>query len=358
MRDKIRNLLLLFVTIIVCLLLSELFIYFFVPVSRHYWVFNEDFHHLFIKNLDVSLRSKYTDYSVGLRTDSRGFRSEEFSYVKDKNAGRVIVLGDSTTAGVGVPADKLYTSVLSQMLNNGSSVRWEVINRGIEDWGTDHEYLYFVNEGYKYNADVVVLQFLYNDFTNVWGDNITSLVNGSPVMQYKFPKPFVLRRLLFPLNGYSGIYRLFAEFYEANFRTTANMSSWFSMNHNSADFNDAFTKTSALIKSLDGIARGNGAVLVVFVASEPRLVNQEHYDFWNNIYQNYVSRQELNKPILMLKEFLRRNNIIYVDASDYINATNDFIAFNDGHMSISGHKKAAGLLYKNILKLEKKNGFK
>ena len=144
------NSLLVLFSFFVGLVLMELLVQATVPVSYHHWEFNEDFGHTFMKNLSFLNRNvKYVNYSVDIKTDSQGFRNKEVPYEKQMHSKRIMVLGDSMTASVSVPSDNMYTHVLFENLNNLSPFTWEVVNRGVEDWGTDKEYIYFIKEGNK-----------------------------------------------------------------------------------------------------------------------------------------------------------------------------------------------------------------
>ena len=75
----------------------------------------------------------------GYTINQAGFR--DYVYTKHKPAGtfRIIVIGDSTTAGNGVKAlEKTYPKVLEKILNKGqgSHRRYEVLNMGVGGYHT------------------------------------------------------------------------------------------------------------------------------------------------------------------------------------------------------------------------------
>ena len=76
------------------------------------------------------------------------------------------MLGDSFTWGYGVADDEVFTEVLEHNLAERGT-RCEVINTGVSGWGTDQEYLFLTDEGFKYEPDLVVVAFfLFNDPRN------------------------------------------------------------------------------------------------------------------------------------------------------------------------------------------------
>ena len=95
---------------------------------------------------------------VRVEYNSLGFRDTEHSIVKPKGHKRVVVIGDSFTAAVEVNFEDTFGSVLSSLLNEGSREKWEVINLGVEDFGTAQERLALDLYGLAYEPDVVVHQ--------------------------------------------------------------------------------------------------------------------------------------------------------------------------------------------------------
>jgi lysophospholipase L1-like esterase len=101
-----------------------------------------------------------------LNTNSHGLRSPECAYDKPAGTRRLLVLGDSFAWGYGVADNAVFSRVLEPQLAAGGTP-WEVINTGVSGWGTDQEYLFYINHGVKYDPDVVILAlFLINDPAN------------------------------------------------------------------------------------------------------------------------------------------------------------------------------------------------
>lgn len=123
-----------------------------------------------------------TTFDRPLNINSKGLRDLEYSYEKPANTSRILVLGDSFAWGYGVGDDEIFSEVLEMRLAKQRQHAWDVINGGVSGWGTDQEYLFLMNEGFKYSPDIVVLAFfLYNDPTN-----------NSSAVQYYLRKPVFL----------------------------------------------------------------------------------------------------------------------------------------------------------------------
>ena len=91
----------------------------------------------FIPGLKVRIPHESGGYLV--RVNETGFRSNhEFTKEKQKNISRVILFGDSYTAGEGVSNEFRYSDVLEKNLANT-----EVYNFGLPGSGTDQQYLIY-----------------------------------------------------------------------------------------------------------------------------------------------------------------------------------------------------------------------
>jgi lysophospholipase L1-like esterase len=108
----------------------------------------------------------------GYAINSAGFRDYEYEEAKPEGTYRIVVLGDSTTAGNGVQdVDKTYTKILEKLQNRDSSIgmHYEVLNLGVGGYHTMQEVETLRVKGLKYRPDLVLLTFCVNDF-NLHGD--------------------------------------------------------------------------------------------------------------------------------------------------------------------------------------------
>jgi hypothetical protein len=100
------------------------------------------------------------------RTNNKGFRDDR-NYAYDKSPGtfRVLVLGDSHTAGFEVHQSEVFTHVLETSLRH-RGVKVEVLNTGISGFGTAEHLVFLEQEGLRYRPDVVILAFFGNDYSD------------------------------------------------------------------------------------------------------------------------------------------------------------------------------------------------
>ena len=94
-----------------------------------------------------------------LNTNSKGFRGKnEYSYGKNQDKTRILILGDSFTFGDEVSDNETYSYYLQKMIPQA-----EVINLGMHGYGHDQMLIILKEEGIKYEPDIVILGFLQMD---------------------------------------------------------------------------------------------------------------------------------------------------------------------------------------------------
>jgi lysophospholipase L1-like esterase len=98
-----------------------------------------------------------------MRTNSAGFKDIEHSLEKPEGTMRILILGDSVSAGWGVPLEDSIGRQLERVLKT-RGVKGEVISMAVAGWSTDQELLALVHQGLNYDPDLVMLIFtLSND---------------------------------------------------------------------------------------------------------------------------------------------------------------------------------------------------
>lgn len=99
----------------------------------------------------------------------RSLRDIDHDYEKPPGTQRIMFLGDSYTAGWQIELGENYVSRMRTWLNAlpNRPVDYDLINAGWHGWGTDRQYLFYREEGYRYDNDLVVLQiYVGNDFSD------------------------------------------------------------------------------------------------------------------------------------------------------------------------------------------------
>jgi lysophospholipase L1-like esterase len=99
---------------------------------------------------------------VDVAINSKGLRDREIPYARTPGTLRILMLGDSFTEGWGVALDDTFAKRLERLFAT-KGVKAEVINAGVGNYNTVMEVNYFLDEGRKYDPDIVVLNFTFND---------------------------------------------------------------------------------------------------------------------------------------------------------------------------------------------------
>lgn len=104
-------------------------------------------------------RHKTSNFDVAIRINRHGLRADrEYSYERRPHVARVVVVGDSFTFGHGVEAEETYAALLE---------RWrpatEVLNLGVQGFGTDQQLLILRSKGLRYHPDLVIMGLYKGD---------------------------------------------------------------------------------------------------------------------------------------------------------------------------------------------------
>ena len=113
-------------------------------------------------NADVYFNSD--EYEVRMQFNSHGLRGPERSYRKGPALYRILILGDSFVEGVGVDLRNRFPEVLEKLLNEAATgLKFEVIAMGTAGYSTDQELLWLKSEGLRWNPDLVITMFYWDD---------------------------------------------------------------------------------------------------------------------------------------------------------------------------------------------------
>jgi len=119
-----------------------------------------------------------------VQVNSEGLRDREHTKAKPPNTLRVAVLGDSFTEAIHVPVEQTFWSKLERKLGNCKAVKGrknvEVINFGVQGYGTAQELMMLRKKVWDYSPDIVILAFFIGN----------DVINNSPKLEYDRYRPF------------------------------------------------------------------------------------------------------------------------------------------------------------------------
>ena len=134
-----------------------------------------------------------------VKINSEGLRDNEYSLAKPPGVYRILVLGDSTTLGWGVPMNETSAKILERELNAvhvPGYERFEVINSGVGNYDTVQEVTYYKTRGRDFHPDLVILAYFINDPEPVPVQRRIWLIDRSYLVAYVTNRfDGVLRRL-------------------------------------------------------------------------------------------------------------------------------------------------------------------
>lgn len=164
MKPIIPKIILLVCGILIALFIAEIIIRCFklAPVMLDHNIINNL---QFVENPGICYKNKPLSNK---NINSEGFRGKEFVLKKDKNSVRIIMLGDSITCGAFVKQGETFSEVLERRLNAESQVlspstRYDIMNFGVGGYNIVSEVEVLKVYGLKYNPDIVVLNYFWND---------------------------------------------------------------------------------------------------------------------------------------------------------------------------------------------------
>lgn len=117
-----------------------------------------------------------------LKFNKRGFRGKNFPKKKSKDVKRIMILGDSYTAGLDYPYDEIFTTLLETQLNQEDQ-KYEVMNVSCPAWGTDQHYAYWIKEGIKYQPDYLIIMMSPNDMREMYNKKLIHFDNNNLRLQ-------------------------------------------------------------------------------------------------------------------------------------------------------------------------------
>ena len=253
-KGGLKNTLLLFGAVGVCLLLAEVVFRQFIDDGQLYelemWKYARD---VKVRDMrpDVGHRHRPDREArlmgVKVRTNAFGFRGPEIGETATSGVVRIAFVGDSTTLGWGVAEQETFAQrVVATLLSQGRKV--EGFNLGIGNYNTAQELALFLDAGAQLRPDIIVLSYFINDAEPMPTYPVQNWLNMNSaawiVLSYRVDS---LLRQFGELPDWKKYYR---DLYRADA--------------------EGWQKTKEAIKQFSGAARQLGAALIVFNIPELR----------------------------------------------------------------------------------------
>ena len=319
------------------------------------------------------------EFRTWVQFNYRSLRDIDHEHEKPPGTERIMFLGDSYTAGWQVPLEQTYVSRLRDSLNRlpGRPHDYDLINAGLHGWGTDQQYLYYREEGYRYGSDLVVLQiYAGNDVV----DNGIAVLD-LPIDRYRpyfvlddagalvyvpyegpLPEPYrpqgVVNQARWFLDQNSYTYRLLGDLMKNLADNTPAQPDpppalpdempvdyeLFAPEYDER-WQTAWAITRQLVRALRQEVESRGGQMVVILVPARQ---EENPDSWAMIVERYnlPAGWDPARPTERFADMLAAEGIPYLDMRPsrraYVEATGHPLSFSrDGHWNAEGHCVAA-----------------
>ena len=315
------------------------------------------------------------EYNVHLVINAHGLRGPDRPYEKPRGVHRTLLLGDSFTEGYTVAEEETVRARLEALLDAAGCATHEVINGGTAAYSTDQEYLFFLEEGARYEPDVVVVLFYYNDLVgdtpgglgkpsfDLVGESLVlrdspvpERVPGRPVARPFGIKPWrgsvALRLLSDRTSGANpGLHRALARLGlvepEVDLGPMPRELWLFGPGHRD-EVTLMWRRVRAILAALKQAAESRGARLVVFHVPARFEVDDRAWDLTRERYSMGRRWWRRERVFEDLRKACRSLGLLLVDPRDALRAAQasgrPAYFVRDGHWTAEGHAVAARAL--------------
>lgn len=278
-----------------------------------------------------------SDFNSHIKINSEGLRDYEHQKNKDTDTFRILVLGDSFTFGVGVNLEDSYPKVLESILNQNSAgvdpKKYEVINAGIEGFGTEQEYLYLEELAEMYRPDLVIVGLHSNDIEDVMKG--IPAARGKTWLKKHFYFLSYLRGLQISMgimfrDPKAGIFQIYQDVYPPQFE-------------------NALQKTKEYLTKIRDLSNSKGARILIVII--PSCFEIDGSDFEKRGFGHLFSDEFINKNMSKFSNtFTEFGEINKIPTLPLLPILKDSkirpLYFNhDFHWTKDGHKLAAESIY-------------
>lgn len=313
------------------------------------------------KNLEKTYSFKYSKDStreVLIRTNSDGYREQEFSVKKKKRGKRISAIGDSFTESYNVDAMQAWPSLLDEGLGEAANV----FNMGVHNYGPAQYYLAARLNAPMVDPDIIIVGFYllndvtrYSDFSYIknQADNGGGWFIERAWNLYKKARVRTLIEQSQPNLSSRGHKKRSSEWkpgcvlpgesnddlvYRGNYRRYYSNFAWQFLPE-SAEFKQSIAPTVEYINAL--LSLNEGRVLVVLFPTREQAV-----DGWWDSYRCLFDVEDENRLAMrdaLIKQVASDRLIDLTPALLKAQNQKTYLQF-DGHMDTGGHVVAAEVI--------------
>ncbi len=320
------------------------------------------------------------EYVTEVWINGLGQRDRERVYDRHPGTFRVLALGDSFLEGYTVPLPETLTQQLeARLARQGCAV--EVLNAGTAGYSTDQEYLFFKEEGWRYEPNLVALFFYYNDIQPTVEDNyfgrlkprfVVSPDGSLRLKRDRLPPP-VRRRVAAPAQAAPASGSALLAWIEERlkrgqpglYQRLARLGLWGSLElarprgdlgvyrrEPPSWVEPAWHQVDALLRALKADVEASGARLVLVYIPNPMEVSERSRELTRLAYGMTDEDWDVERVRRRLGKIAARERIVLVDLTPPLRSaeggvTGPYLAI-DGHWNALGHRTAAEELERRL----------
>ncbi len=194
MKNIVRNLLLISISLVFTFAGAEILLRIFVPVRNvgpSFTMHDPVYGKALKRNLSTTRTAP--EFTMNLTTNSLGFRGPE---PEEFPSHPVLFLGDSFTMGYGVSDGEEYPDLIRQALSGSHpGDAPAIINAGMGNNGNGRWIKFLRSEGASYEPQLVVMQLFANDFDDNVNERLFTLSPESELIELPVPARSGMRRI-------------------------------------------------------------------------------------------------------------------------------------------------------------------
>ena len=297
-------------------------------------------------------------------TNALGFRDSKWD--RGTAVGfRLLVLGDSYTAGRAVSDEQVFPRILEKRLP-----LLEVMNTGVSGWSTDQQLLLMRELLLKYQPDGVLLMSAPNDIREAFYRRLF-VHQGKELRELSPPQIPLANRVLFGLSNYSVFAEQFRQWYHRH--STGHESAYsflfqFFPAWGSFASGRRFRDIHLFIDSAPKEVEQARALFRSLVSEMHRECEKQGVRFYTGMIptswevgQFHTSDQFISKPATDLQSLSRRREIPFINLLNRFRSEPNPSALylpDDVHFSVKGHEVVAEEILTHLnLELNVRGGF-
>ena len=327
------NFLVLTATVVLLFILTEITLRIFTPNMVNLRLMHKpdgDLGFRLVPGFEMAYRT--AEFNTTIKINSEGLRDHEYTRERDPQTFRILALGDSFTLGIGVDSEQTYAKVLESMLNRdrpaGGPKRFEVVNAGVDAYGTEQEYRYLRELLGRYRPDLVMVGLYSNDVSDVMGGIPTLPALGSNRLysiEYLRGLKFLLKK-----SAARDLNTELLEIYSDRY---------------SPRFTSALERTKDYLVKIRDLSAAAGAKTVILILPLCFEIDRSHWEVrgYGHLYTEEFFRGNMQKFSDTFVEFGKQLNIPTVPLLPVMRGSKTLPLYfaQDVHWTPEGHRLAA-----------------